>query len=751
MQIHWWYWSVPDQHLHISQDLIRLLGYSEKEFDGAVPTIDRNLHPEDIKEHEVLFLKLISGELDYYEKEFRLWISKEWHWFYNRGAVVARDESGTPLMVGGISMDASQRYNQILNRIEEGSKFEFIFQHTQEAVIILEAQQGYESVKVVDANKAAGVLYGCDPRELTGTDPRLFGNRGMKKSGKKLFEQILEEENISFETELINRNREKRNISVYAHMFSLTGRQLILVMLNDMTDWKEMEHELKESENLYRTVIHSANDRIGVFELDGTIVLTNAAFYEALGFTKEEYFVRENRERVHPDDVSYIEEKRNELLEDGTASSEYRVQHKDGHYLHMSSKSVLLHEDGDKEPRVLMVIRDTSRLMKVQQELLEAKQQAEESDKLKSAFLANMSHEIRTPMNSIVGFANLLSDLDLDESSRKEYAQRINRNSTRLIALISDIIDLAKIESNQLPIVYSMVHLPNLFRELRQVAAEETGQRRKEQLEIRYDPDPNHPDLSMETDMVRLMQILQNLVNNAIQFTDQGVVVFGFRLRDDQRVRFFVKDTGIGIDQKDFDIIFDQFRQVEDTNTRTHGGTGLGLAISRNLVHILGGQIWLESEVGKGSVFYVELPLDTGVILDHNGQHPGEDEPVDVTGLQILVVDDDADSVTLLQEILAGEGVETIPAYSGYEALVYLDSEPMPDLILMDLQMPILTGEQTFRIIREKHPGAKIIAQSAYALQGDRDRFLALGFDEYFSKPYDADEIITLISRVAGK
>ncbi len=751
MQIHWWYWSVSGQHLYISPELIELLGYSEEEYDGGIPTIDRNLHPEDIKEHEALFSKLISGELDYYEKEFRLKIDNRWHWFYNRGAVVARDERGNPLMVGGISMDVSQRYNQILNRIEEGSKFEFIFHHTQEAVIILEAQQGYESVKVVDANKAAGVLYGCDHRELIGMDPRLFGNRGMKKSGNKLFEQILEDETISFETELINWNKEKKNISVYAHMFSLTGRQLILVMLDDMTGWKEMEHELRESENLYRSVIQSANDRIGVFGLDGSIVLTNAAFYESLGYSKEEYFVRENREKVHPDDVAYIDEKRNELLENGTASSEYRVQHKDGHYLHMSSKSVLLHEGDDKQPRVLMVVRDTSGLMKVQQELLEAKQQAEESDKLKSAFLANMSHEIRTPMNSIVGFANLLSELDLDASSRKEYAQRINRNSVRLIALISDIIDLAKIESNQLPIVFSTVHLPNLFRELNQVANEEAGQRRKEQLEISYDPDPGHPDLAMETDMVRLMQIMQNLVNNAIKFTDEGVVGFGYRLRDDNRVQFFVSDTGIGIDKKDFDIIFDQFRQVEDTNTRTHGGTGLGLAISRNLVRMLGGRIWLESEVGKGSVFYVELPLDTGVTLDHTGKRAGDEEPVDVKGLQILVVDDDTDSVTLLQEILAGEGVETFPAYSGYEALVYLDSERMPDVILMDLQMPILTGEQTFRIIREKYPGAKIIAQSAYALQGDRDRFLALGFDEYFSKPYVAGEIITLISRVAGK
>jgi signal transduction histidine kinase len=235
-----------------------------------------------------------------------------------------------------------------------------------------------------------------------------------------------------------------------------------------------------------------------------------------------------------------------------------------------------------------------------------AKQKAEESDRLKSAFLANMSHEIRTPMNSIVGFSSLLTNPGLEASVREEYVDRIIRNSEVLLALITDIIDLARIESGQLPIIYTRLNLATLMEEIRQYAVEELKRLGKAELEIFTEMEN---DCEMETDGIRLAQVMRNLVNNAIKFTDQGHIKIGCRRMDEERILLSVEDTGIGIDPGDLDMIFEQFRQVDGSDTRQFGGTGLGLSICRNLVQMMGGKIRVESRKGKGSLFQVELPV----------------------------------------------------------------------------------------------------------------------------------------------
>ena len=468
MELHWWYWDISGHCLHISPHLRQLLGYSESEFDGKVPTIEKNIHPEDIASNQQLFYQLIGGEIDIYEKEYRIRIGEKWQWFYNRGTITQRDEQGKPAIIGGISMQMSQRYRHMLSRVEEGRKFEFIFENTHESMLVFEFKAGYDTRRVVDANRAAGILFGCDYRELVGVDPLLFASEGLKQSGETFYNRVVEQGSIRFETDVINLKKEQRHLVVHAHLFSMTGQRLILAVLTDMTDsmktrreleqseirfrsvfdntlhgillldrdghithsnpravsmfhaierhveqtalsdllymeasqlgtylmalregredhvifetrveqpandpfWlqvslsmvkkktgevdyfvamlddisgrKRMEHELRDSENMYRTLIHSADDRIGVFDMEGNIVLTNAAFHEALGYTGEEYREVQNRENIHPEDMDYLKEKTRELLEKGSSSTEYRVQHKEGHYLHMSSKSVVL-------------------------------------------------------------------------------------------------------------------------------------------------------------------------------------------------------------------------------------------------------------------------------------------------------------------------------------------------------------------------------------------------------------------------
>ena len=254
------------------------------------------------------------------------------------------------------------------------------------------------------------------------------------------------------------------------------------------------------------------------------------------------------------------------------------------------------------------IIHDISARVKSNKILLEAKEKAEESDRLKSSFLANMSHEIRTPMNSIIGFSSLLRDEVPTNATLASYIDSIQKNGEHLLQLINDIIDLSKIEANQLSIHLDDYSLNAILKEVYVDSINNLKNTEKKQLTLNLKT-PEHRDLKIKTDAIRLRQVLLNLINNAIKFTDHGSIEFGYKIREDGLLQFCVKDTGIGIPDEKYQLIFNPFRQIEEDNTRNYQGAGLGLPICRSLVEKMGGHIWLMSEEGKGSRFYFTHPL----------------------------------------------------------------------------------------------------------------------------------------------
>jgi len=753
MEMHYWYWDILERRLTIDPETIALLGYSVKEFDPAMPTFDRNIHQDDIQRMYESFNGFLAGETEVLEIEFRLKSNEEWNWYYARGAILKKSEAGQPEFVGGLLMDISRRYKSLIARAEEAGKFEFIFRNTRQAVLIVTMGDEQTPRRILEANEAAERLFGF---RLTGMDPYELIDSEYLEQQPELRTRLVNQGAVGVEVRTRDINGNLKYLDVYAHAYNYTGKNLFIAIVTDKTESHRVQEELqasesalRQSEKIYRSLIQAANDRIGLFRTDGTPVMLNNAFSEVLGFSNEEFMKLEDRERIHPDDKERLEKMASQLFRERLLAAEYRVRHRDGHLLHMSSKSVLLKDPELEHDYILMIIRDISGKMEFERQLIAAKEKAEESDLLKSAFLANMSHEIRTPMNSIVGFANLLSDEGLDEETRREYIQRVNRNSEQLLALISDIIDLAKIESNQMTLHYASIFVENLFKDLMNFGALLLQQRERTEISMEYDPDPKAPELKFESDLVRLTQILQNLVNNAVKFTHRGKITVGYRVHKNT-IRFFVNDTGTGIDQENLEVIFDQFRQLDGSNVRRYGGTGLGLAICRNLATLLKGKIWVESEMGSGSEFCLEIPLKTGTAVLSSDRSPATQAEI-ARDIRVLIVDDDPDNLMLLKTLLRNEGFQVVTADSGYRALEILEREALPGMVLLDLQMPVMSGLQTLKIIRENFPELKVAGQSAYAITADKERSMVAKFDAFITKPYDRDDLINMIGQLLAK
>jgi len=381
---------------------------------------------------------------------------------------------------------------------------------------------------------------------------------------------------------------------------------------------------------------------------------------------------------------------------------------------------------------------------KTQLQLEVEKDRAQESDRLKSAFLANMSHEIRTPMNAILGFANLLGEPDISPDEQKEYTELINLNSKALLELINDIIDIAKIEAHQLRISKESFELNRFLKELFKIFSGQLKTLQKENIELRLSIPENISELNIKSDIFRLRQIVNNLLGNALKFTNKGFIEYGYTT-DKDILQFYVKDTGIGISEDKKDLIFSRFRQVDESHTREYGGTGLGLSISSGLIKLLGGDIWLDSISGKGSVFYFTLPIEeASITLD---KKPVVFETKSLKNKKILVAEDVIHNFYLVQSMLKNEGAELVYAENGLIAKNLFEEQQDFDLVLLDIRMPIMDGFAAFEHIHKMNNKIPIIAVTAYAMVEDKKRIKDIGFTDYITKPMNKQVLLQTLSK----
>ncbi len=394
----------------------------------------------------------------------------------------------------------------------------------------------------------------------------------------------------------------------------------------------------------------------------------------------------------------------------------------------------------------VFTIRDISKWKKSQLELINAREKAEESDRLKSSFLANMSHEIRTPMNAIIGFSELLLRPQLFEKQKDKFLNYIVDSGNNLLNLIDDIIDISKIEAGRLKIKKQECDIERTMNEL-YASFVTINERRETSFELNL----NMPYLSQKpfilTDIFRFKQIFNNLLGNALKFTEKGYVEFGFKFDVKNEILFYVTDTGIGMPQDKLDIIFEQFGQIEDTENKNQRGTGLGLAISEKLTILLGGKMWVDSLLGKGSTFYFTLPYDLSIVPIEPDVNKGSNpDDYDWSGRTILIAEDEEMNYLFIQEILTYTGAKTIRVSNGKEAVAIFKKEKI-DLVLMDIKMPEMDGFEATQQIKSINKRVPIIAQTAYAMADERQQGLEAGCDDFISKPIDIDKLLVTINR----
>jgi PAS domain S-box-containing protein len=509
-------------------------------------------------------------------------------------------------------------------------------------------------------------------------------------------------------------------------------------------------NQLKISEGNFRQLAENTTDMFWLRDSQ-KIIYVNNQFEKIWGRRKEDLLKNPLiiLDWIHPDDRKIAEAwvKISDLLPGQPLVEHYRILKPDGEIRWLLSRSFVVNDEEDIPYRMVGIISDITEQKDFEEALRIAKEQAQESDMLKSTFLANISHEIRTPMNGIVGFAELLSRDDLDSNTRRSYVNIMKKNSEQLICIIDDIIDFAKIEANQIHIARETVRLNSLIDQLKLFYESHLQKNNNQSIAILIEKVLSDEESEIISDEHRIRQIISYLIDNSIKYTSDGFIKFGYTI-EEKKVVFFVQDTGLGIPSEKHELIFERFRQVDEGHTRKYGGTGLGLPISKGLVDLLGGEIWLDSEVNKGTTFYFTVPYRQD---KRSGEVPSTgtlwEEKFNWKDKLILVAEDDELNFEYMKALLEPTYARVIRAKDGSQA-VKICSNLDFDIILMDIRLPVLNGIQATRHLRDLGIKTPIIAQTAFAMDNDEQKCLEAGCNKYIAKPISKEKLFLMIDEL---
>ncbi|MFA7138885.1 MAG: PAS domain S-box protein [Bacteroidales bacterium] len=667
------------------------------------------------------------------------------------------------------------------SQIREYFLCQTLFDYAAEAIFVTSVEGN-----ILDCNQAAILQTGYSSAEMKRMNIRdihVFPEKETTQDNELNWSELQHGEIRNLRTYLQRKDQSVFPVEVHIIVVEREGKRLICFQVRDVSVEVAATEKLISSEDLFRKLTETSPMAIMMYQ-DNMWVYSNTAGCEISGYTEKELLQMHFFDFVHPDYRPMIIDK-GKKRQSGAANDpdryEFPIITKQGvvKWVYLSGTVVsyqgrpaglvsVIDITERKEAELLLqdsnlaIARQNEEYIATNEELNQtleilkqtnlelgkAKIQAEESDRLKSAFLANMSHEIRTPMNAILGFSRLLGKENLTREQQNLYVAQIQNSGDQLLRIINDIIDISKIEANILKVELAPVDIHEILYAITDKENNPYGHPFKPDVEVKCAISSREPAYYIETDKIRLTQILNNLMNNAAKFTSQGVIEAGYKIvhrNNREYVVFFVSDTGTGIRPEYQDKIFNRFIQGGMDNFSE--GNGLGLAIVKGLVDLLGGSISLVSAPGKGSTFSVSVP-NTGMIPEGGGQPADPEEYIGFfENKRVYVAEDDSNSACLIHEMLADTGIIIQHVIHGKELMELLEKE-LPDAVILDINMPVMNGYETIAAIRRRYPHLPVIAQTAYAMPDEKAGILAAGCNEYISKPLDMEELLRTIKKV---
>ena len=609
---------------------------------------------------------------------------------------------------------------------------------------------------LVFANASGLKMLGYEFDELANIElEQIFPSHIYHTRFQEAMNEIMRGNDYIGDVQLLDKNNEIIHSEIYATNIQLKGVEHAYFSLHNISKRKRKEEELKQSEYKFRALTENSPDHIIRIDRTGTLSFCNAAFLRDFSLQLENCIGKKITE-LETLPHSFVNGLNNAigdvLISKSITPIELEFLNK-GHMYAFDWTITPETDDQNNLSSLLMVGRNFTLRKRAEQELIIAKEKAESADNLKSAFLANMSHEIRTPLNAIVGFTNLLNEEFISDEEKQEYIQIINTSSENLMSLINDIVDLAKIESGELSIHMQESNPDEFLKKLFTIYEKRMNPDSKKHLKFYLHLPENSEQYLVPCDLKRLNQVFINLIGNAFKFTSKGFIEMGYE-KEDNQLRFYVRDTGIGISPEKQAIIFDPFRQEEEDTSKHYGGTGLGLSISKRLIEAMNSQLELSSEKNKGSEFSFCLPIGVQKSEPVVKKIPKPEKKVDITiplniswpDKIVLLVDATSTAQLQMRKNLEQTKITLISARTPNSARELLLKRNDIDLVLMDTNMPGLDAEEFIQSIRKMKISIPFIAQSAEFDQKKLSTLISSGFNDTIGKPIQKDELLQKIN-----
>jgi PAS domain S-box-containing protein len=713
--------------LYKNKKTLEMLGYNENDISTNSIIIDESLKKytrqiEKIKEKDIASFEVTHVKKNGSRISLEIFSSKI-------------DWNGKPAYIS-MANDISERKKVEKALLLSEEKFQKAFKQSTSLMAVSRLKDGI----YIDVNDSFVNNLGYTREEAIGKTSKildLFIDPGIRE---KIISEFIKSGGSS-ETEVEVRSKTGKILTgVFSvDIITLNDEKFLLSQMNDITERKKASIELKASEARFKNIINASPMGMHLYELRDKEQLifmeANPAADKILGINHTQ-FIGKTIEEAFPGLITTeVPEKYKDVALNGRTWQAEQVDYNEG-FISGAFEVYAFQTDPGKMAVMFTEITERKR---AGEELLKAKEKAEESDRLKTSFLQNMSHEIRTPMNAITGFASLLDNSELAADKRKNFTSIIVHSSNQLLSIVNDILTISSIDTRQEKVNIDIVNVNQVINDLQDIFKHRALIKNVEITSVCQLKDQ---EAEIYTDSTKLTQILTNLLSNALKFTQEGTINIGYKLQN-EILEFFVKDNGIGIKAEVQDKIFERFRQADMYINKKYGGTGLGLAISKAFIELLGGKIWVESRIGKGSTFFFTIPYkpitSTKKIKIRNKNYS--------KAITVIIADDEELNLFYLEELLHDLNLRLLRANDGRETVDICKKDPTVRLILMDIRMPVLDGSKAAMEIKKIRPGLPIIAQSAYALDREIREYNKFGFDDYITKPIVKDELIEKVMK----